>query len=99
MQHGRFAVATFGSEKSGHLDCPAEGCCLQPAGGFAQGQNSNFHFYQAFCTAFSLRGSVLQPSFADWHAGRGVAQGFAFNQPSGEFDTVQPLFPAISPCQ
>ena len=42
MQHVRFAVATSGSEKSGHLDCPAEGCCLQPAGRFAQGQRQQF---------------------------------------------------------
>jgi len=93
MQHGRFAVAAPGCEKTSHADCPAEGCRLQPTGGFAQGQNSNFHFHQALRTTFSLRGAVLQPSFADRHSSRGIAQGFALDQLSGEFDTVQPLFP------
>ena len=93
MQNGRFAVAASGCEKSSHADCPAKGGCLQPAGGFAQGQNSNFHFHQALCIIFDLRGCVLQHSFADRYAGRGMAQGLARDQFAGEFDTVQPFFP------
>src|SRR6185369_2994205 len=93
MQHGSLAVATAGSEKSSQFDDPAEGCCLEPAGGFAQGQNSNFHFHQTLCTAFNLRGAMLQPPFTDWYAGRGVTQSFALNQLTGDFDAVQPLFP------
>ncbi len=93
MQHGSLAVTTAGREKSGQFDGPTEGGCLEPAGGFAQGQNSNFHFHQTLCTAFSLRGAMLQSPFTDWYAGRGVTQGFALNQLTGDFDAVQPLLP------
>ena len=95
MQYGRFAVAASGSQKSGQSDRPAEGCCLQPAGGFAQGQNSDFHFHQTLSTAFGLCGAMLQPPLTDWYAGRGVAQDFALDQLAGEFDAVQPLFPVL----
>ena len=80
MQHGRLAVATPGSKKSSQFDYPAKGGCLEPAGGFAQGQNSNFYFYQSICTAFNLRGVVLQTPFADRHTGWRIAQCFALNQ-------------------
>jgi hypothetical protein len=36
---------------------------------------------------------VLQPSFADRYAGRGIAQSLALDQFSREFDAVQPFFP------
>ena len=52
-------------------------------GAFAQAENSNFHFHQTLCTAFSLRGAVLQSPFTDWYAGRGIAQGFALDQQTG----------------
>ena len=90
MQHGSFAVAALGSKKSGQFDHPSEGCCLQPAGSFAQGHDSNFHFHQSFRTVFNLRGAVLQPPFAHWNPGRCVTQSLAFNQQTGEFDAVQP---------
>jgi len=90
MQHGQLAGATLGCEKSGNPDRPAEGSCLQPAGVFTQGQNSNFHFHQSFRTVFNLRGAVLQPPFAHWNPGRCVTQSLAFNQQTGEFDAVQP---------
>ncbi len=93
MQHGRLAVATPGREKASHIDFPAEGYRLKPAGGFAQGHNGDFHLHQAHCTAFGLRGAVLQPSFANRHSGRGIAQSLALDQLSGEFDAVQPFFP------
>jgi len=93
MQYGRFTVAPLGCKKSSHLDCPAEGCCLQPAGRFAQGQYSNFHFHQAQCTTFSLRGAVLQASFADRYSGWRVAQCFALDQLARESDAVQPSVP------
>ena len=93
MQHGRLAVAAPGREKAGHIDCPAEGYRLKPAGGFAQGHNSDLHLHQALCTAFGLRGTVMQPSFADRNSGRGIAQSLTLDQLSREFDTVQPSFP------
>jgi len=93
MQYGGLAVSASCSEKSSQPERPTEGCCLQPAGGFAQGQNSDFHFHQTLCTAFGLCGAVLQPPLTDWYAGRGVAQDFALDQLAGDFDAVQPLFP------
>lgn len=93
MQHGRLAVATPGYEKASHIDCPAEGYRLKPAGGFAQGHDSDLQLHQALCTAFGLRGSVLQQSFADRNSCRGIAQRFALDQLSREFDAVQPSFP------
>ena len=93
MQYGRSAFQTSSGEKSGHRDRSPKGCCLQPAGAFAQGQNSNFHFHLSLLTAFGLCRAVLQAPFTDWYAGRGVAQCLAFNQQTGEFDAVQPSFP------
>jgi hypothetical protein len=90
MQHGRSAGETLGSQKSSQLDFPTEGSCLQPAGIFTQGHDSDFNFYQALCSTFSLRGAVLQPSLTDWHSGWRIAQGFALDQFSGECDAVQP---------
>jgi len=90
MQYGRFAVAAAGSEKSGQFDCPAEGCCLQPAGSFPHGQNSKFHLNQTLGTAFILCGAMLQPSLADRHARWRIAQAFALDQSSRDFDAVQP---------
>ena len=91
MQHRHLAEAAFGCEKSSQLDCPAEGCCLQPAGAFTQGQNSDFHFHQTLRTVFNLRGAVLQPSLTDWNSGWRMAQSLALDQRSGDFDAVQPL--------
>ncbi len=93
MQHGHLAVATPGSQKSGYFDRPAEGSCFKPAGRLTQGEDSDFQIDQSFCTIFGLRGGMLQPSFADLHTGRGITQGFAFNQGAGERDAVQPIIP------
>ena len=54
MQYGRFAVTTLGCQKTSHFDFPAKGSCFQPAGGFTQGQYSDFQFHQAFNTTFNL---------------------------------------------
>ena len=93
MQHGSSAIATPGSEEPGHLDRPGEGCCLEPAGGFAQGHDSDFHLYFAQRTGFHLFGGMLQHSFTDGHPGGRVAQYLALDQLAGEFDAVQPFFP------
>ena len=95
MQYGRFAVATLGSQKTGHVDLPTEGCCFQPAGGFTQGQYSDFQFHQALDTTFNQFGAMLQASFTDWHSGWCVAQAFALNQQAGESDAIQPLLPVL----
>lgn len=94
MQYGRFAVSTPGSEKSSQLDRPSQGGCLQPAGRFTHGQNSDFNFHQTLCTRFDLRRAVLQLSFTDRHANRCIAQRFTLDQLTGYFDTVQSFFPA-----
>lgn len=54
MQHGHFAVAISGSQKTCHFDTPTQRDCFEPAGRIAQGQNSNFHFYQTLCFVFNL---------------------------------------------
>ena len=93
MQHGRSAVAALRGEKSGHFDRPTEGACLQPAGTFTQGHDSDFHFHLAQRTAFHLLRGMLQHPFADGYSGGGVAQYLALDQLAGEFDAIQPLFP------
>jgi len=90
MQHGRSAGQALGGEKSGQFDRPPQGSRLQPTGIFTQGHDSDFHFHQAFLATFNLRGTVLQPSFADWYSGRRMAQRFALDQFAGECDAVQP---------
>jgi len=90
MEHGHLAVAAPGCQKPGYPECAAEGCCLQPAGSFPHGQNSKFHLNQTLGTAFILCGAMLQPSLADRHARWRIAQAFALDQSSRDFDAVQP---------
>lgn len=80
MQYRRLAVSASGSEKTCRLERSTEGSSLQPTGIFTQGHDINFHFNQPLRTIFDLRGTVLQPSFADRNSGRGITQGFALNQ-------------------
>lgn len=40
---------------------------------------------------------MLQPSFTDWYANRRVAQCFTLDQQTGNFNTVQSLYPAKNP--
>ncbi len=93
MQYRSPAFQAARGEKSADLDRSTEGYRLQPAGTFAQGQNSDLHFHLPFPAAFNLQRLVLQPPFTDRHAGRGVAQGLAFDQQAGKLEAVQPVVP------
>ena|GEM_PF-2084190 len=93
MQYGGPAFQAAGGEKSSELHRSAQRGRLQPAGAFAQGQDGDFHFHLPFPAALDLPRLVLQPPFADRHAGRGVAQGLAFEQQAGKLKTVQSVVP------
>jgi hypothetical protein len=57
------------------------------------GQYSNFNFHQPADFGFDLFGGMLQDPFSDRNPGWCVAQGFAFNQLAGKFETIQSIFP------
>jgi len=73
MQYGGPAFQALRGEKSSELDRSAQRRCLQPAGAFTQSQHRDFHVHLPFLAAFDLPRLVLQPPFADRHAGRGIA--------------------------